>query len=147
MTRGLPYYRVNTMVYRLRCKVWLENDAGKPIIGRGRLEILLAIRHTGSISKAARTLGLHYRNVWAKIKDAEEQCGFKIVQTTQRGSHLTPEGEDLLRKYSELRRSCKRSAESKFRKLFSIWEPASGQEKNHREDSSVQARQKDMSRS
>ncbi len=107
------------MNFQLRNKIWLENEAGKPIVGEGRLRIFYAIRRTGSILKAAQTLGLPYRNVWAKIKDAEEQCGFKIVETSSRGSRLTIQGEQFLRAYDELQRACKRSAGAKFRKLFS----------------------------
>ncbi len=107
------------MTFRLRYKVWLENDAGKPIIGEGRLQIFLAIRRTGSILKASRILGLPYRNVWAKVKDAERQCGFKIVETSRGGSRLTEEGKRLLVKYEELQRTCRRSAQTKFRRLFS----------------------------
>jgi molybdate transport system regulatory protein len=106
------------MSFQLRNKIWLENETGQPIVGEGRLRIFCAIRRTGSILKAARTLGLPYRNVWAKIKDAEEQCGFKIVETSNRGSRLTAQGEQLIRKYEELQRTCKRSARAKFRKLF-----------------------------
>ena len=110
--------KVTIMKLRLRSKVWLESEAGKTVIGEGRLKILLAIRRTGSISKAARSLGMQYRNVWAKIKDAERQCGFTIVETTKRGSSLTAEGEHLVRTYYELNRGCQRSAKAKFRKLF-----------------------------
>ena len=92
---------------------------GKPIIGEGRLKILRAIRETGSIMKAAQALGHSYRNVWAKIKDAEDHCGFKLVATSRQGSSLTREGKQLLRKYEELQRTCKRSAQTKFGKLFS----------------------------
>ena len=106
------------MTVQLRYKVWLENETGKTIVGEGRLKIFAAVRKTGSITKAARILGLQYRNAWAKIKDAERQCGFKIVETSRQGSKLTPEGEQLLRKYSELQRGCRRSAQAKFRKLF-----------------------------
>jgi molybdate transport system regulatory protein len=113
------------MSFQLRNKIWLENAAGQPIVGEGRLRIFCAIRRTGSILKAARTLGLPYRNVWAKIKDAEEQCGFKIVETSNRGSRLTAQGEQLVRKYDELQRTCKRSARAKFRKLFPGEEPGS----------------------
>ena len=110
------------MTYRLRCKVWLENEAGMPIMGRGRLRIFHAIRQTGSILKAARLLGQPYRNVWGKIKDAERQCGFKIVETSRNGSRLTPEGARLINTYDELQRSCKRWTQAKFRKLFSLSE-------------------------
>lgn len=110
------------MTYRLRCKVWLENEAGMPIMGKGRLRIFHAIRQTGSILKAARLLRQPYRNVWAKIKDAERQCGFKIVETSRNGSRLTPEGARLIHTYDELQRACKKSTQAKFRRLFSASE-------------------------
>ncbi len=108
-----------TSSLRVRCKIWLENDEGMPIIGEGRLRILQAIRRTGSISKASKALKQPFRNVWAKIKDAERQCGFKLVETAKSGSKLTAEGERLMFKYAELARSCNRSANEKFRRLFS----------------------------
>jgi len=106
------------MPLKLRCKVWLENEDGKPVIGEGRLRILIAVRLTGSISKAARKLNLPFRNVWAKIRDAEKQCGFRIVETTKTGSKLTIEGERLLSRFAEIERSCARSAQTKFNKVF-----------------------------
>lgn len=107
------------MRVKLRCKVWLENEFGKPVIGEGRLRILTAVRLTGSISKAARKLNLPFRNVWAKIKDAEQQFGCRLVETTNVGSSLTMEGEELLVRFAELQRSCERSARAKFKKVFS----------------------------
>ena len=110
--------RNETVALRVRCKIWLENDDGKPIIGEGRLQILQAVRRTGSISKAAALLNQPFRNVWGKIKDAEERCGFKLLEKTRTGSKLTPEGERLVHKYADLARSCARSANDKFRRLF-----------------------------
>jgi molybdate transport system regulatory protein len=107
------------MLFKLRCKVWIENEDGKPIIGEGRLRILSAVRLTGSMSKAARKLNLPFRSVWAKIKDAERQAGFKIVESTKSGSKLTAEGEELLSQFAQLQNSCHRSARTKFRQVFS----------------------------
>ncbi|MFA6224113.1 MAG: LysR family transcriptional regulator [Desulfomonilaceae bacterium] len=106
------------MDFRLRYKIWLENDEGKPVIGMGKVKILLAIRRLGSISAAARELDQPYRNVWAKIREAEKQCGYKLVETGPSGSKLTKNGENLLSKYICLFRSCSRSAKSKFHQLF-----------------------------
>jgi molybdate transport system regulatory protein len=116
------------MPIKLRCKVWIENDNGRPIIGEGRLRILSALRVTGSMSKAARKLNLPFRNVWAKIKDAEKQAGFKMVETSKTGSRLTAEAEELLSLFAQLRSSCQRSATTKFRQIFSdgSWSPHSG---------------------
>ncbi len=108
-----------SVTFRLRCKIWLENDDGKPVIGEGRLRILQAVSRTGSISKAAKALNQPFRNVWTKIKDAERQCGFKIVETTRSGSKLTLEGELLMGKFAALAASCTRSANDKFRRVFS----------------------------
>jgi molybdate transport system regulatory protein len=106
------------MSFNLRFKIWLENNDGKPVIGAGRVRILIAIRNTGSISAAARELKQPYRNVWAKIRESEKQCGFKLVETNPTGSRLTSEGQQILIKYTKLFRSCSRSAHSKFHQLF-----------------------------
>ncbi|MGC8659362.1 MAG: winged helix-turn-helix domain-containing protein [Desulfomonilaceae bacterium] len=104
--------------FKLRFKIWLENENGKAAIGYGKARILVAIKKTGSINAAARELKQPYRNVWAKIREAEKQCGIKLVKTTFTGSSLTPEGQHILRKYTELLRSCTRSTQSKFHQLF-----------------------------
>jgi molybdate transport system regulatory protein len=108
----------DTIAFKLRCKIWIENSDGKPILGEGRLRILQAVRRTGSISKAARALNQPFRNVWGKIRAAEQQCGFKLLETNRSGSRLTAEGERLMQKYADLARSCARSANDKFRKVF-----------------------------
>jgi len=106
------------MTFRVKSKVWLENDLGKTVLGEGRFIILKAIRETGSISKAAFKLKQPFRRVWARVKDAEQQCGFKLVETNRVGSKLTPEGEDLMRKFAQLSRACTRQANTKFQKVF-----------------------------
>jgi molybdate transport system regulatory protein len=106
------------MDLRLRYKIWLENDEGKTVIGLGRVKILMAIRRTGSISAAARELKQPYRTVWAKLRETEKQCGFKLVKTGHTGSTLTEDGETLLSNYMRLFRTCSRSAKSKFHQLF-----------------------------
>ncbi len=103
---------------KVKSKVWLENDLGNTVIGDGRFRILKAIRDTGSISKAAIRIKQPFRRVWARVKDAEEQCGFKLIERSRMGSKLTAEGEALMSKYAELNRVCTRHANTKFRKLF-----------------------------
>ena len=78
----------------------------------------MAIRRTGSISAAARELKQPYRNVWAKLRETEKQCGFKLVKNGHTGSTLTEDGEKLLLDYMRLFRTCSRSAKSKFHQLF-----------------------------
>jgi molybdate transport system regulatory protein len=115
---GLLTQGLLIMALRVRSKVWLENEIGMTVIGEGRFRILKAIRETGSISKAALKLGQPFRRVWARVKDAEAQCGLRLVDRSSKGSTLTAEGEELLKKYAELHRVCNRCANAKFRKLF-----------------------------
>jgi molybdate transport system regulatory protein len=106
------------MNFKLRFKVWLENADGKPVIGLGKVKVLIAIRKLGSIAAAAREMKQPYRNVWAKVREAEKQCGFKLVKTGPIGSQLTEDGEKLLLNYMRLYSTCSRSAHSKFHQLF-----------------------------
>ncbi len=124
------------MSFNLRFKIWLENDRGKPVIGAGRVKILIAIRNTGSISAAAHELKQPYRNVWAKIRESEKQCGFKLVETNPTGSRLTPEGQQILIKYTKLLRSCSRSARSKFHQLFGGADASTDEPQTDRESES-----------
>ncbi len=56
------------------------------------LEMLLAVARTGSLSSAARQVGVTQQAVSARIRAAEAQAGVTLVARTSRGSTLTPEG-------------------------------------------------------
>jgi molybdate transport repressor ModE-like protein len=106
------------MVFRTTVSVSLENEEGLVVLDSEKFEILKAIRKAGSITKAAEKLGRHYRRVWGIVKEIEDHYGLDIVAKSHTGSSLTPEGDRLLLKYEQLARACKRSAKSKFKKLF-----------------------------
>jgi molybdate transport system regulatory protein len=76
-------------------------------MGPGKAELLRAIEETGSISGAARSLGMSYRRAWLLV-DTMNQC-FKspVVETLtggQRGggARVTDLGHDVLRRYMEM---------------------------------------------
>ena len=73
-------------------------------MGPGKAELLHAIERTGSISAAARSLGMSYRRAWLLV-DTMNQC-FKspVVETLtggQRGggARVTELGQDVLARY------------------------------------------------
>ena len=47
--------------YLIRPRIYLGPDL---IVGPGKIELLKAVRATGSISAAARTLGMSYKRAW-----------------------------------------------------------------------------------
>jgi molybdate transport system regulatory protein len=76
-------------------------------IGPGKADLLQAIEQTGSISAAARTMGMSYRRAWLLI-DTMNQCFREPVVDTATGgkggggAHITPFGSMVLRHYREM---------------------------------------------
>lgn len=88
---------------RVCAKVWLEDEEGRLLLGDGRLRILEAVESTGSLSAAARKLGMSYRAAWGKIRATEKRMGITLVEGVSGGARhggatLTPAARDLLRR-------------------------------------------------
>ena len=69
--------------------------------------MLELIDELGSMQATAKTLGMSYRGVWARLKATEDRLGLKLVETSvgrgkNRGSKLTPEAKQLLANYKLL---------------------------------------------
>jgi molybdate transport system regulatory protein len=92
----------------VRTKVWLELD-GRFLIGDGGLQLLLAIRETGSLAAALRRIGWSYRHGWGYLRRAENALGASLTRArpgkgSARGTELTPAGGLLVRRLLRLRR-------------------------------------------
>jgi molybdate transport system regulatory protein len=105
-----------------RVKVWLETG-GRYAFGFGISEILQAVDRAGSIKQAAVDLGLSYRYVWGRIKDAEEALGQELVEAqvggsgTQRSS-LTPQARHLVTAFMALRSRMQQLLHEEFTQHF-----------------------------
>jgi molybdate transport system regulatory protein len=93
--------------FRIRSKVWIEDEKGRTIFGMGRMNILQAILDHGSINAAAKSLGMSYRAVWGKINDTEKRLGKTLLirqvgGEAGGGSELTPVGKNLVEKFRKL---------------------------------------------
>ena len=94
------------MNIKVKWKFWLEID-GKPVLGPGKFKLLDAINRTGSISAAARELGLNFKKAWVMIHELEDSLGKSIIESHRGGSEkgmskLTPLGIELLKYYKQL---------------------------------------------
>jgi len=104
---------------RLRSRQWIVNDKGEMVMGEGRKKILETIQETGSINKAAKKLKMSYKGVWSRIKATEDHVEAKLVASDgKRGSYLTEEGKELLRRYSTLKEKCLAEDDRIFRSIF-----------------------------
>ena len=105
-----------------RVKVWLELG-GEYVFGHGLCRMLEAVRDTGSIKEAAKSLGKSYRYVWGRIKQAEESIGESLVETQVGGSganrsDLTPRAVELVNAFLALRERMTEVLEEEFSARF-----------------------------
>jgi molybdate transport system regulatory protein len=88
-------------------------------IGPGKVDLLEAIRSTGSISAAARALGMTYRRAWLLVEDINAALRAPAVAAATGGrqgggTKVTAVGEKLIALY----RSIERIAHTSSRKQF-----------------------------
>src|SRR6218665_521609 len=74
-----------------------ERSSHPVLLRNPMMDVLHALRASGSISGAARELGLSYRHVWGQLKEWEAALGQALI-FWERGqaARLTPFGERLL---------------------------------------------------
>jgi molybdate transport system regulatory protein len=89
-------------------------------VGPGKIGLLEAIRNSGSISQAARDLGMSYRRAWLLI-DSVKMAFCKPVTTATTGGKggggvaLTEFGEGLIESYRALERDIAGLAQRRLR--------------------------------
>lgn len=93
----------------VRSKVWLEKD-GKLFMGFGRATLLERIDRLGSISAAARSMHLAYRNAWLWVEAMNRLAPSPLVEKATGGARggyarLTEEGRRIINDYKEKRAS------------------------------------------
>jgi molybdate transport system regulatory protein len=91
----------------VRSKVWLEKD-GKLFMGWGRATLLERIDQLGSISAAAKSMKLAYRNAWLWVEAMNRLAPTPLVEKATGGPHggyarLTEAGRKIVDDYKEKR--------------------------------------------
>jgi molybdate transport system regulatory protein len=76
-------------------------------IGPGKAALLESVRATGSISAAARAIGMDYKRAWLLVDSLNRAFDTPVAERTTGGARgggarLTSLGEDLLRRYRRL---------------------------------------------
>jgi len=107
-------------MYDLKLRIWLERD-GRFIVSEGRAELLNKVKETGSLSKAAKEMGMSYRHAWGIIHRISQNAGGQVVHSTRGGkvggiTTLTPFGEEVLREYENKVASLRSQFDNQWRK-------------------------------
>lgn len=76
-------------------------------LGPGKIALLEAIAHCGSISAAAREMGMSYRRAWLLVEAMNQAFQEPMVQAAVGGRRgggavITPFGQDLLARYRQI---------------------------------------------
>lgn len=76
-------------------------------IGPGKADLLEAIGRTGSISAAAREMGMSYRRAWLLVETMNSSFRAPLVEAATGGrggggARVTGHGQDILRRYREM---------------------------------------------
>ncbi|TLD96877.1 LysR family transcriptional regulator [Helicobacter jaachi] len=89
-------------------RFWFEKDK-KSYIGVGRAELLERIARTGSISKAAKEMGMSYKAAWDSVDIMNKLSPCPLVSSSNGGrggggTKLTPLGFEALEVFHKLER-------------------------------------------
>ena len=84
----------------VRTKLFVANET----IGIGKIKLLQLVGETGSISAAARQIGMNYRRAWFLIDSMQSGFADPLLLTerggkARGGASLTPLGIELINRY------------------------------------------------
>lgn len=91
--------------YKIDGRFWFTNN-GQYFAGSGRIELLKNIKETGSISKAAKAMGMSYKAAWDSVDVMNKITGANLVSRVSGGKNgggsvLTDEGIKFIEQYEK----------------------------------------------
>ncbi|HSH84001.1 MAG TPA: LysR family transcriptional regulator [Guyparkeria sp.] len=92
---------------RIHARLWLIDAAGEHYLGVGKVRLMEAIDELGTISHAARKLGMSYKRAWSLIQEVN-QLEDEIYVTREVGgaggghAKVTEAGHAAIARYREL---------------------------------------------
>jgi molybdate transport system regulatory protein len=98
------------MEYKIRSRIWIEVD-GEILLGEGRVQLLKAIEESGSLTKAAKSLGMSYKKAWSLIDAVNSRAKEPVIATSVGGKKgggtvLTAYGASLVETFDRLNEKC-----------------------------------------
>jgi len=107
-----------TTAFKVRSKVWVENEEGNVVFGLGRFRILDTVDRLGSLQAAAKELKMSYRAIWSRIKASEERIGKPLLISDNRGSRTTPFAKSLVKQFRRLQAIVEKESDEVYDSLM-----------------------------
>jgi len=97
-------------MYAIKSRIWIENDQGV-FLGEGRIQLLKAIEKEGSLSKAAKNLGISYKKAWKLIDSINKNAQSPMVITNTGGNGgggttITSYAQEMIQKFDIINKNC-----------------------------------------
>jgi molybdate transport system regulatory protein len=108
---------------------WRIVRSGTIALGPGKADLLDAIAGTGSISAAAKRIGMSYRRAWVLVSIMNTSFRSPLVETFARrriGASLTPEGSRALRLYRRIESRSRTATSADAAALLRLLAPPKG---------------------
>lgn len=106
----------------VKVKIWIEDDKENLVFGGGKTQILELIEQTGSISEAAKKVGMNYKKAWSHIKILQEYIEDELVIVqkgrTSGGTVLTAKAKEIIEKYKAYEKEVKTFSNTRFEEIF-----------------------------
>lgn len=92
---------LDPITFQATLRIFIGEDK---FLGPGKVELLEFIQETGSISQAAKKMGMSYKKAWDMIQALNAQCNQPIVSTKTGGAKggkalVSPAGEHLIQAF------------------------------------------------
>lgn len=90
----------------IRGRIWIDSDTG-PFLGAGRIQLLKSIIEHGSITKAAKSMKMAYRQAWHLIESMNSKVANPLVVSViggkgGGGATVTEEGLKMIEEFEKL---------------------------------------------
>ena len=90
----------------LKIRCWIDIE-GKKFFGPGRAQLLMMIDKNGSLSKAAKEMGMSYRKAWSMVEDMNQRRQQPYVELHKGGAQgggaeLTETGKKVLSSFIQM---------------------------------------------
>jgi molybdate transport system regulatory protein len=101
-------------------------------IGPGKADLLEAIERCGSISAAAKEMGMSYKRAWDLVDTMNHAFRASLVVTATGGSHgggaqMSDMGHEVLRRYRDIESKANASIAAEASELAALLSPAASQ--------------------
>ncbi|WP_298547831.1 LysR family transcriptional regulator [uncultured Aquimarina sp.] len=97
-------------MYHIKSRIWIEGEEGV-FLGEGRIKVLKAIMVEGSLSKAAKSLGMSYKKAWNLVDSINKNASNPVIITNTGGSggggtEITAYGVKMITAFENINKNC-----------------------------------------